>query len=200
MHLAPKANTPAENERVDHLLATLMDGYCATVDVPSNLLTPELLRTFPDAIVIATTRDAAGWLRSVKRMEAMVHPWYYHLVVFWIPVLGNFHWYMLALRRMFVWRFGHDKLEITDLALHEEHLRAIVPREKLFWVDCKEGWEPICRILGVPVPDIPFPHNNKPQDGEKVFRSLMALGLSLWVGVLATAYGVLWATGRYLGR
>ena len=25
----------------------------------------------------------------------------------------------------------------------------------------KEGWEPLCKFLGVPVPDVEFPHKNK---------------------------------------
>lgn len=26
---------------------------------------------------------------------------------------------------------------------------------------CSEGWDPLCKFLGVPVPDEPFPHKNK---------------------------------------
>ena len=27
--------------------------------------------------------------------------------------------------------------------------------------DFKDGWEPLCNFLGYPVPDVPFPHENK---------------------------------------
>lgn len=29
---------------------------------------------------------------------------------------------------------------------------------------CSEGWEPLCKFLGFPVPDEPFPHKNKGGD------------------------------------
>ena len=200
MSLAPEAKTRAENQRVDELLAKLMEGYCASVDVPANLLTPELLRVFPDAIVIATTRDASGWFSSTRRMEDMVQPWPYHLAVYWIPLVGNFRTYIVKLRRMFVWRFGHWKLQITDLAHHEDFLRQVVPQDRLFWVDCREGWAPLCRILDVPVPDRPFPHNNRPEEGVKTFRSLMIMGLSLWAVVLGITTAMACGVTRYLPR
>ena len=32
-----------------------------------------------------------------------------------------------------------------------------VPRERLLVYDVREGWEPLCKFLGLPVPDEPFP-------------------------------------------
>lgn len=37
----------------------------------------------------------------------------------------------------------------------------IVPKDQLLVFDVKEGWQPLCDFLGIPVPDIPFPHKNK---------------------------------------
>ncbi|KAK2594958.1 hypothetical protein QQS21_007316 [Conoideocrella luteorostrata] len=184
MRLAPVATTHADEKQVDALLAKLMEGYCATVDGPSNLLTPELLRVFPDAIVIATTRDSSSWYRSLRLMNSMTDPWYVHVVVYWIPVLGNFHRYMRELLGMYAWRFGRRELLITDLARHEEQLREVVPPDRLFFYNCRDGWQPLCKILGVPVPQQPFPHHNKPDDAIRVFRGLMIYGLSLWAAVL----------------
>ncbi|MEM9224668.1 MAG: sulfotransferase, partial [Pseudomonadota bacterium] len=39
-------------------------------------------------------------------------------------------------------------------------VQAAVPDEQLLVFDVAQGWEPLCRFLGVPVPDIPFPHHN----------------------------------------
>lgn len=193
MRLAPAATTYADEKQVDALLANLLEGYCATVDVPANLLTPELMRTFPDAIVIATTRDSAAWYRSVCRMTAMTNPLYVHVAVYWIPNLGGFHRHLAAMQRMFVWRFGHKDLLLSDLARHEDMLRECVPAERLVWYDCRDGWEPLCRALNVPIPQQPFPHNNKPDEAARVFRSVMILGLSLWAGVLGV-----FSAGGYL--
>ena len=35
-----------------------------------------------------------------------------------------------------------------------------VPPERLLVFNVAEGWEPLCRFLGVPVPETPFPRVN----------------------------------------
>jgi len=40
---------------------------------------------------------------------------------------------------------------------HNAAVRAVAPRRFLRW-QATDGWEPLCRALGVPVPDQPFPH------------------------------------------
>ena len=56
------------------------------------------------------------------------------------------------------------KFEDRDAAIRifEEHNRdvlATVPPERLLVFDVKEGWEPLCALLGVPDPaGEPFPH------------------------------------------
>ncbi len=36
-----------------------------------------------------------------------------------------------------------------------------VPADRLLVFDVRDGWEPLCRFLGVPVPQANFPHKNK---------------------------------------
>jgi hypothetical protein len=47
------------------------------------------------------------------------------------------------------------------MKLHEDYLRRVVPADRLYFYNVKDGWEPLCKILGCPVPDIPFPHSNE---------------------------------------
>lgn len=35
-----------------------------------------------------------------------------------------------------------------------------LPRERLLEWSVKDGWEPLCKFLGKPVPDEPFPNGN----------------------------------------
>ena len=37
----------------------------------------------------------------------------------------------------------------------------VVSPEKLLIFKNQDGWEPLCKFLGVPVPDVPYPHLNK---------------------------------------
>jgi hypothetical protein len=43
---------------------------------------------------------------------------------------------------------------------HTQQVKESLPPEKLLVFDVKEGWEPLCRFLGVAVPDKPFPRLN----------------------------------------
>ncbi len=38
-----------------------------------------------------------------------------------------------------------------------EQVKATVPQERLLIFEAKQGWDPLCKFLGVPVPDVPFP-------------------------------------------
>jgi len=40
----------------------------------------------------------------------------------------------------------------------------LVPAERLLIWNVKDGWEPLCRFLGKPIPPIPIPHDNKGGD------------------------------------
>ena len=35
------------------------------------------------------------------------------------------------------------------------------PKDRLLVFDLDDGWEPLCKFLGHPSPDVPFPHKNK---------------------------------------
>jgi hypothetical protein len=45
-----------------------------------------------------------------------------------------------------------------------------VPSHRLLVFNPAMGWEPLCEFLGVPVPDVPFPHVNTTSE----FRSWSA--------------------------
>jgi hypothetical protein len=41
-----------------------------------------------------------------------------------------------------------------------EDVKRTVPKDQLLVFNVKEGWEPLCKFLGVPVPQTPFPRVN----------------------------------------
>lgn len=46
------------------------------------------------------------------------------------------------------------------------------PKDQLLVFELKDGWGPLCKFLGVEVPNKPFPHENKNAEfAEKFFRS-----------------------------
>jgi len=44
------------------------------------------------------------------------------------------------------------------------------PKDKLLVYNVRDGWEPLCKFLGVDVPDVPFPHKNK---GASIYDDLL---------------------------
>jgi hypothetical protein len=57
-------------------------------------------------------------------------------------------------------------------------------------LDVRDGWEPLCKFLGVPVPDEPFTHENigtkqvdKTMD-QIVIKDLFKLGLPYLAGII----------------
>lgn len=65
-----------------------------TVDAPCIWLVPELLELYPDAVVIATTRDKESWWKSAQTISSLVDwPW---LPFFArpLPVLNSFVTYV----------------------------------------------------------------------------------------------------------
>ena len=173
-------NGPFRRTGLERLLTA--DG-----EVPAVLLTEEIMRVYPDAVVIATTRDSKSWYKSTARMREMTERWYIPWVVFWMPKVNIFPTWDKLRRRMTVWRFGYEDFEEKTLGEHEAYLRKVVPPEKLFWFEPRDGWEPLCKILDVPVPDRPFPHSNKSEDANKVYRQLITGGVLMWGGVIAAA-------------
>ncbi len=44
---------------------------------------------------------------------------------------------------------------------HAAQVTATVGTDRLLMFRVDEGWEPLCRFLGVPVPSTPFPNRNE---------------------------------------
>lgn len=50
---------------------------------------------------------------------------------------------------------------------HEAMIKGLVPKERLLEWYIEDGWEPLCKFLGKPVPNVPFPHANAVNGGWK---------------------------------
>ena len=45
---------------------------------------------------------------------------------------------------------------------HNEMVKKVVPKERLLLFKLEDGWEPLCRLLGKQIPDVPFPRGIEP--------------------------------------
>lgn len=164
------------------------------MDVPACLLTPELLALYPDAIVIVTTRDSEAWFKSQKMIDDL-NEWWERLpfLLYFIPKLNILpHWSRLR-RRSLLWRFGKDRFtEAADLSRHEEWLRSVVPKERLFFFSVKDGWGPLCEILNMRVPDTPFPNVNDANTVKRDFLIVVTVALISWAAVFGIVGTISW--------
>lgn len=130
-------------------------GFHSTVDYPSASYWRELAAYYPDAKVVLTSRDADSWFESVSETifsDAMQA----HLV-------GTPMGAMMkgAIFDHFEGGDIHDRAYMTDwFKKRNAEVIASLPAERLLVFHPKDGWEPLCRFLQVPVPPEPFPRVN----------------------------------------
>lgn len=86
------------------------------------------------------------------------------------------------------------------LSDHTAYLRRVVPADRLYFVNLKDGWGPICKILDCPVPDEPFPHANDKYEIQRAIEGLVKNAILRWLILISVFMAVLavgwWALSR----
>ena len=78
-------------------------------------------------------------------------------------------------------------------------VRGLVPSDRLLEWSVEDGWEPLCKFLSKPVPDVPFPRTNDAAGFENRRKAIIKdcavaalINISITVGVLTVAGAVGW--------
>lgn len=136
----------------------LLADYDATADLPAALYYREQMAAFPDAKVILTVRDPEAWWQSTAKLVNL-HNTLVERIKF-LPRFGAFQRLFRNCERAVAGgSFDHDHV-VARFIEHNAAVKATVPAEQLLVFEVKDGWEPLCKFLGAPVPDEPFPHEN----------------------------------------
>ena len=130
------------------------DGFASTVDFPGCTFWRELAEYYPDAKVLLSVRDPEQWFESTQA------------TIFSEPALkmiGSTP--MRELLDKTTWRMFGGQLHahnamVKALERHNAEVQQAIPASRLLVYDVSQGWEPLCRFLGVPAPDTPFPRAN----------------------------------------
>jgi len=157
----PAWEAVARGERVNW--DQVFQGYRAQADWPGARVWRELASHWPEAKVILTVRDPDEWFDSVQATIAPFlaargqHPDQHANA---IAVMGQ----ALIAEQVFNDRLS-DRAQATRV--FREHIEAVrdeIAPERLLVFDVREGWEPLCDFLGVPVPDMPYPKTNSSKE------------------------------------
>ena len=154
----------------------VFEGWEATVDWPGCSFYQPLMEAFPDAKVLLTVRDPDAWYESCRKTihaaqaairggdleggsETPPSPAVMNVIA---PLIWDGE---------FEGRFEDRSFALDVFNAHNEEVRAFVPADRLVVHEIKDGWEPLARMLDVPVPSAPFPHLND----TAAFRSMMGM-------------------------
>lgn len=195
----------ADREYVLNGIEQLVHGYAACTDVPTAAFTDELMTLYPNAKVICTVRDPDKWWASmepvVRHANLKVLAW----ILKTVPVLRYFRQFHDS---MDDGRFGElyfrkgERKQPARVTYdrHIEHLKSTVPADKLFFFDVRDGWEPLCKILEVPVPKgVPFPRMNDSEVMANFMKGSVRQGLINWASIIGASLAATAAVGLVVG-
>lgn len=175
--------------------------YKATVDYPACGMYRQLMEAYPDAKVLLTVRDPEKWYDSAIETiwswrcgeQNPAHRIFEYFRKFQEQAQAFHNATMLP----GVKRTDREG-SIKSFKAWTETVKSTVPPEKLLVFDVKEGWEPLCKFLDLPVPDEPFPQVNDKEEIKSfltkvlifcyiahVVRFLLVLGVCgflVWLG------------------
>ena len=133
----------------------------AATDSPVALYFRTLEEHFPNAKFILTERDIDSWIASCQYNHVWPGDYVSNKGIRLFPHIRK----ILCLHRSV---YGTERFDReTFRKAYEDHRAAVIDhfrrkeRDLLVMNICAgEGWEPLCEFLEVPVPDVPFPHEN----------------------------------------
>ena len=184
-------------------LRKALKGFAATVDFPSCSYYKELMRMYPDAKVLLTTRSPESWYKSAwatilfcKRYASPLAPGFFDES--WV---GPGMWAFTKLTPM-GWTFSRmingaffmfdgvntEQEYIEVFRAWEAEVEATVPADRLLKFSVKDGWEPLAKFVGKPVPDVPFPHVNDKEEFQKNKKMIAAVGYAFAFAELGLLY------------
>ncbi len=138
----------------------VFQGYRSQVDWPGAHVWRQLAAAYPTAKVVLTVRPEAIWWDSFSKTIGKLSMTYQQM-----PLPPHVRamleaWMALAGQETFGGVFDNRDMALAAYRRRTEEVRAAIPPERLLVFDVADGWEPLCRFLGKPVPRIPFPHLN----------------------------------------
>ncbi len=168
-------------------------GYRSTVDWPGSYFWRELHEAYPDAKMLLSVRPGEAWARSMTDTIAGLlygDTMMRDLSNARCRIDAGWNDYLELMREMWdrsgLLPRGGNVDEAALARAMERHNDEVVSTvdDVLVWSP-GDGWEPICELLELPVPDAPFPRvNDSAMFKERIVDSALA-SLNAWHGQAA---------------
>lgn len=157
----------------------LFEGKESIVDFPGSYFWRELMDVYPDAKLLLSVRSAESWVNSMHSTIAAIFfgdSVMHHLAqaqykidplwASWLDLLSD----MWIEADIMLPSKGDREKMAAEMERWNQTVIDTVPAERLLVWDPKDGWEPLCELLELPVPEQPLPHVN---DTEMFQKSLI---------------------------
>lgn len=171
-----KKGTLSENEKVQLVKNIFSDKnvkngqYTAAVDFPASVIWKEVYNTYPNVKVILTERKVPEqWWESGKE-TILIPSW----SVYFLRVIPFFKKHSTMCMAMWDLLFDVNRdLTVNDRELAIEGYKKNSKNVRDFFKENPEdllvytvgsGWEPLCKFLNKPIPDVPFPRTNSKEE------------------------------------
>lgn len=191
------ANAPAGTS---HDWNEVFEKYEATVDNPGCCVWRELLKDNPDAKVILTLhpRGPEAWYESTfNTIYFTERMWQFKILKLFTPFgkkMGNMS-SKLIWQRSLKGTMNNKDAAIARYLAHIEEVKSECDPDNLLIFTVTEGWEPLCKFLEVPVPDMDFPNVNDRKEIKKTIAGIvkgayvfLAIGIVILLGIIYGLY------------
>jgi len=193
-----EAKGKGDKEKVKALAKPMLDPYECLLDYPPSIFYEELMELYPEAKCLITTREADAWYTSVVQTlyavrQAQEGTWMIYVDSWMIKFTAMVDALLWKGPNCLLPNFIDDKAgtikrfdEWTTTALSK------FPKDRVLAFSVKEGWDPLCKFLGKPVPEGPYPRVNEAQvfaDVIKILGRVDRIGKFVVAPVLCSLVG-----------
>ena len=149
---------------------SIFDGFEATVDFPACTSYRALADFYPDAKVILSVRPPEKWYTSTQE-TIFSEPWQN-----WLRTSDAAPFMLATINNYFDDRMHDREHLIARFNQHIEDVTSAIAPDRLLVFEAKQGWEPLCKFLDLPVPEGDFPNINDTDATKEIIRNIMSNG------------------------
>ncbi|MDF1775040.1 MAG: hypothetical protein P1V13_03360 [Rhizobiaceae bacterium] len=139
----------------------IFSGFRSAVDFPVSAYWQDVLTATPNARVILSHREAEDWYGSFSQTILPLildkEAWPQNAAP-WFEMIEK-----VIIGKALGGRTDRDGI-LKAYRANEAAARELEAQGKVLVFNVRDGWEPLCRFLGVDLPDAPFPKTNARAD------------------------------------